>query len=114
MLRPRPSASVAPSIWYAAVAAPQTNPGGNAGSDIGSRRRHMTARALGSTGLDERRCALGADRDRERATFDETAAGDRIDGAVLGAAERDLFEPRSGSRIGDCRQQESRVRVQRV
>ena len=74
----------------------------------------MAARPLGWTGFDELGRSLGADGDRERAALDEAAACDRVDAGVMRAPDRDVLEPQAGPRIGDGREEQARVRVQRV
>src|SRR5258707_4316454 len=85
----RPSSFAAPSIWYDAVAAPQTNSAGNNLvswldidflSDCGCGSSDVTARALGRLRGDQFGRDLRADADAQRAALDEAAAGRRIDG----------------------------------
>src|SRR5258706_12210745 len=85
----RPSSFAAPSIWYDAVAAPQTNSAGNDLvswldidflSDGRCGSSDVTAGALSRLRSDQLGSDLRADVDAQRAALDEAAAGRRIDG----------------------------------
>src|SRR2546430_11079344 len=78
----RPSSFAAPSIWYDAVAAPQTNSAGNdlvswldidVLSDCGCGSGDVTARALGGQRGNELGSDLRADIDAQRTALDEAA-----------------------------------------
>src|SRR3954454_22683457 len=122
MLSPRPSSWTAPSIWYAAVAAPQTNSVGKRMSSftviVLSAGRcgcgDVTAGALAGQRLDELGRLLRAEGDCDRATVDEAAARDRVDGRAVRAVAADLRERHARVRVGDGREQQARVRVQRA
>ena len=73
----------------------------------------MAASRLGRARLDELGRDLPADVDRERAAIDEAAARRRVDGGGRGSlADLDLLE--RARPVGDRRDQQARVRVQRI
>src|SRR6187431_1055803 len=108
MLGPRPSASTAPSIWYAEVAAPQAKPGGN---------RSISPRGATEGVVDIGRClrGSGAGNGNQRPRVSRLPGGDRdavaagepgVDGVERhavgrGCVREQILSPRDGDVVVD-------------